>query len=146
MPTEKPVRITPHANAPPSSLFATTGPMTSNGATTSIRNRNALRSPIHSQRCLRTSSKPARNSVRKRVPRSPGAVRTLTAARQAALITNVQASSATAPPVETRLTKTPPSAAPTPNEMLRVMPSSALACCKLLLRRDLRDQRRRRRA
>ena len=55
--------------------------------------------------------------------------RTLTPHRQAALITNVQASSSTAPPVETRLTKMPPSAAPMPNEMLRVMPSSALACC-----------------
>ena len=77
VPTEKPVRITPHANAPPSSLLATTGPMTSNGATTSIRNRNAFASPIHSQRCRRTSSKPARSSDRKLAPPAPGAVRTL---------------------------------------------------------------------
>ena len=47
-----------------------------------------------------------------------------------ALTTNVQASSATAPPVETTLTKMPPSAAPIPNAMLRVMPSSAFACCR----------------
>ena len=51
--------------------------MTSNGATTSIRKRNALSSPIHSQRCLRTSSKPARNSARKLAPLAPGAERTL---------------------------------------------------------------------
>ena len=71
IPTENPVRISPQAKAPPSSRLATTGPMTSNGATTSIRKRHALSSPSHSQRCLRTSSKPARNSVRKRVPRAP---------------------------------------------------------------------------
>ena len=43
---------------------------------------------------------------------------------------------------ETRLTKRPPRAAPTPKAMLRVMPSSALACCSRLARRDLRHEAR----
>ena len=129
VPAPQPAAISPHAAAPPSDSFATTGPSVIHGATTIPRNVAAQATITQSHVCEISSCQPPLRSatkLRRSPSRRPRDRRR--SASEVALTAKVAESTTKTLPGFVAAATTPATAGPTTKARLRERPSSAFAC------------------